>query len=65
MLAGDVSKNGRRLAKLSAITDAKKPDIQAVVARTTSSRPPDSRGSHSGLASEISQCTRMLVCESN
>jgi hypothetical protein len=38
MLAGDVSKNGRRLTKSSAITYAKKPDIQAVVARTTSSK---------------------------
>jgi hypothetical protein len=38
MLPGDVSRNGRRLTKLSAITCAKKPDIQAVVARTTSSR---------------------------
>lgn len=37
MLAGDVSKTGRRLTKLPAITYAKKPDIQAVVARTTSS----------------------------
>lgn len=37
MLAGDVPKTGRRLTKLLAITYAKKPDTQAVVARTTSS----------------------------
>jgi hypothetical protein len=36
MLTGDVSKTGRRLTKLPAITYAKKADMQAVVARTTS-----------------------------
>lgn len=38
MLSGDVAKNGRRLTDLPAITCAKKPDSQAVVARTTSSK---------------------------
>lgn len=38
MLFGDASKNGRRLTELPAITYAKKPDSQAVVARTTSSK---------------------------